>query len=531
MKSLTRKLFQERMKSLTHVANAFQAIGDDCADAFWAVSEWFTDLLPSVCLLLLGALCIFLVWVVLSAMVTLVASWIDWLGCYMYVRRHVREAAPLAPVEVYAKIMFDEAGPYQLLELEGRVLKVRPEGREEILVACASLPEIKSGYKEKAVVGSTPRVTAPPKGVVSLRADGQIVGMGVRTTVGRQTLLLTATHVLQELAMRDQASIEYNGLEVPFEKSWPLVFASPTGDLDVCGMEVPAKVWSALAVPARKLSTKPTGHKAVSVYGYSQLGRFQVASGVAVADHAPYRLLHTVSTRPSYSGSPLFDGDRVYAIHTEASRTPNRNVATSLLFLNRKESDTAETLWPQVEDIDELDEYEEMRIHGFEERIYFQGRHHYREELDDQPIGNWADYMDSLDAGDGMYLESDSQMSCPKGAKASLLVMPSPLKSSDLEPISGKSQKKSAEKDCVSQTQAPQESVSSPLKKVKRKRAPRAKQSSSSPLSGSGLGPREALKPSVAASTSKPKSIGKAQPPKTPGRPLSGSSKSTPKQQ
>jgi hypothetical protein len=176
-----------------------------------------------------------------------------------------------------------------------------------------------------------------------------------------------------------------------------------------------------------------------------------------------------------------------------------------------------------------LNEPEEMRIYGFEERIHYQGRHHYREELDDQPIGNWADYMEGLDAEDDMYLEFDSQTSCPKGAKVPTLVTPSPLKSSDSVPIDGKSQKKSARKDCVSQTQAQPASASSVPKKEKKKRARRAKENLSNLPSGSGLGPRGALKPSVAASTSKPESIGKAQNLKTPKKPLSGSSGSTPK--
>lgn len=196
--------------------------------------------------------------------------------------------------------------------------------------------------KEMAVPGSLPMpVSVWPQGLVAIRADGKRSSMGCRIKVGTTSYLLIAAHSLRG-ASGSSLSLTNGALELPMNKDWPVFAYSPSRSLDFCLIEVDKQAWSVLGVKA--LNINPTTSGSITTYGVDFAGRLNSSLGSVRRDMSkPFGLVHTASTEPGWSGTPLLNSGGVVGWHTGAgeSNLPS-NVATSVAAIvaatNTKES-------------------------------------------------------------------------------------------------------------------------------------------------------------------------------------------------
>lgn len=187
--------------------------------------------------------------------------------------------------------------------------------------------------KEMAVPGSLPMpVSSWPAGLVAIRADGKRSSMGCRITLGSSTYLLVARHALRG-ASGSSLTIGTGSVELPMSRDWPVCAYSPSGSLDFCLIEVDKQAWSVLGVKALKMTHTTSG--SVTTYGVDSSGRLNSSLGSVRRDKSkPFGLLHTASTEPGWSGTPLINSGGIVGWHTGAGETSlPSNVATSVAAL------------------------------------------------------------------------------------------------------------------------------------------------------------------------------------------------------
>jgi len=271
-------------------------------------------------------------------------------------------------------LSFDTAGPYVQVVRPLEILKVRLAKVDAAILSAHQQVELED-RKEQRVRGAFEAPAAKlPQCVVTIAEkldtlDGPVwsqLGMGVRLHYKNTTVLATAAHVLLN---KDPATIRLvrevagESLAMNIALNSRVLFYSPPADLDVVLLEINATVWSRLGVTAAKVARlKPEPRVTVRVYGPADnKAGYTYSVGLSEA-LTPGILQHACTTRPGHSGSPMFMGDQVMAIHTGAAHVANRNLATSLGFLyrllNRKESQHYEDYWTEDESLDreELDE-------------------------------------------------------------------------------------------------------------------------------------------------------------------------------
>lgn len=203
---------------------------------------------------------------------------------------------------------------------------------------------ISSAREECPVEGSTMSTVSPtaePKSLVSIQnEDGRVLGCGARMAHGSSDVFITASHVLREarshgksifIAKHDRSEVLQR---VKLDPAWPCEFYSSNEYVDLIAIQVPQYAWSLLGVNKAPVARVKSARTIVSAYGMSPTGKWMCSSGTALASQRPGALLHSCSTIPGWSGTPLYTGNSIIAIHRASngygSDTRHRNVATVL---------------------------------------------------------------------------------------------------------------------------------------------------------------------------------------------------------
>lgn len=203
---------------------------------------------------------------------------------------------------------------------------------------------ISSAREECPVEGSTMSTVSPtaePKSLVSIQSDdGRVLGCGARMAHGSSDVFITASHVLREarshgksifLAKHDRSEVLQR---VKLDPTWACEFYSSNEYVDLIAIQVPAYAWSLLGVKTAPVAKVKSARTIVSAFGMSPTGKWMCSSGTALASQKPGALLHSCSTIPGWSGTPLYVGNSIIAIHRASngygSDTRHRNVATVL---------------------------------------------------------------------------------------------------------------------------------------------------------------------------------------------------------
>jgi hypothetical protein len=252
-----------------------------------------------------------------------VAGWVHGSWRMWRLRNQVIKALSLAPGDVKAPLRYDEKGPYLDLRIEGKVLRVRCDNME--LLPLLDIPSKQFAGREsriqmeKAIAGkSLMKVEKFPGGIVVLRWKACIIGMGCRVTIGSETVLLTAMHVIDELQKDPLDSFIANGdIMLPMfeENSPPMGIAKWSDDLDFCMVKVPDAMWSILGVRALKVNrTESSAHYPARLYGFDDLGRPAMGEGT-LRWGAGFTVAYSAPTRHAFSGTPVLVENTVFGVH------------------------------------------------------------------------------------------------------------------------------------------------------------------------------------------------------------------------
>jgi hypothetical protein len=162
--------------------------------------------------------------------------------------------------------------------------------------------------------------------VIAMHKDGKasVVGMAWRGKLGEYDLCFTAAHVAMAgvdqtlwLSRPGAAGGVSKAIRLPVNR--PCVARSDPlaiGGYDFLAFSLSQKEWSLLGVRPAKINSTCPSSATISLYGRGKHG-LNVTHGIALSrDDLRYVYNHSASSFPSWSGSPLFYGGEVLAMHT-----------------------------------------------------------------------------------------------------------------------------------------------------------------------------------------------------------------------
>lgn len=176
-----------------------------------------------------------------------------------------------------------------------------------------------------------PDQTTP--GIVFLLKEDQVVGVGSRVDLNGRDVLLTATHVLRELAKEPEKSYVGTTLtKLHLDSEWPAIFCSSESDLDLTVLLLPPAVWSSLGVKKLKSTTRVSSSDYVKVVGMKRSDRVHSKGTMIPWKSRPFYYYHAASTIPSFSGTPMLGRDNlVKGVHL--GRIGGKNYGVSIKSL------------------------------------------------------------------------------------------------------------------------------------------------------------------------------------------------------
>lgn len=187
-------------------------------------------------------------------------------------------------------------------------------------------PAVTGAEKEGACYGSvvSPVDSGKEPGflVVLQNAAGETKGMGSRVRINGKSLLVTAYHVTE---MTDKLYIaKYNknegvGKRLLVDPNWIADFACKDRDVDIIGIEVPAKIWSSLGVTEAKAKIPSLNRVPISVYGADKASQVKSSQSTALVQ-SNFSGVHTATTTQGWSGSPVVSNGFVIGVHRGTDR-------------------------------------------------------------------------------------------------------------------------------------------------------------------------------------------------------------------
>nr|WMX25416.1 P2ab polyprotein [Cynosurus mottle virus] len=295
----------------------------------------------------------------------------------------------------------------------------------DVCTAFSSSPKLDQGLTpEMAMPNSPTNRVAPnsePDSLVTLYRDGAVIGFGARIKTPRgENLLLTAYHVW-ELEPEHMAK---RGKCIPLRKC-RLVYKSTSEMLDFAMVEVPSSYWTSVGVKSAHLK-KSGARTVVRAFGGQSSQDLFSTSGVATYGKTPLELVHTATTFPGWSGTPLYSKGNVVGLHfgSEKAKLKNRacNIAGLFEILPRNvevessvmADDSSQQELEHAEWVERMKQgvpYEQYEINDEDYMVGHKDYHrlaHFDAErrLNDPSYRSWADRADSDDESLGSIYET-----------------------------------------------------------------------------------------------------------------------------
>jgi hypothetical protein len=188
---------------------------------------------------------------------------------------------------------------------------------------CKSIQRTVNNRKEMAIPRSRPiNVTELPKDMVTFHCHeegqtGAVLGCGSRVTFtnGADSYLITAYHVwkgLRETGVDIVMRARNKTMKVDFEALRPFAISAP---YDFVLIKLPESTWSQLEVKPIGVMKHAKQLTSVRVYGVLN-GRPTMTCGIVKSyPLTPGKVLHTATTKPSFSGTLIRAGDLAVALH------------------------------------------------------------------------------------------------------------------------------------------------------------------------------------------------------------------------
>lgn len=250
-------------------------------------------------------------------------------------------------------------GLYANIELEDRTIAVMLHPQWWALLPGA----LSQPRQECAVNYSTESNVATgsePASLVVLQTEAGVnLGAASRVQHGGSSVLLTASHVLRTGKAAGPVYIAKHNknnkslMRVLLDPEWPAVFGCGHADVDLAAIRVPDTAWSLLGVGTAKVVKPTLGKTACRVFGFKTGDKtWRSSTGTATAGEHNCSLVHTCTTYPGWSGSPLYMGNSIIGIHREAHKLGESNLATIAFpfFLRKEDSGDKTVPFKELED-------------------------------------------------------------------------------------------------------------------------------------------------------------------------------------
>jgi len=199
--------------------------------------------------------------------------------------------------------------------------------------------------------GTPPGQTNFP-GLCAIRGSpeqgNELVGMCSRVKFNGGTVLKTALHVWKEVFNAPDGTflLECKGKAVKLSPEHAIVMQSGVKDLDFVLVSIPESCWSVIGASIIKVGKFKPGF--VQIYGFKD-GVFGYAAGRAQFGDELFEIKHHCSTWAGFSGSPLFNGNKMVGMHRGAIRADNVNLGTTSFMLDTNFDVPAEPLTLETE--------------------------------------------------------------------------------------------------------------------------------------------------------------------------------------
>lgn len=193
-------------------------------------------------------------------------------------------------------------------------------------------------------------VTKTPRGVAIIHTGtpgsstiNSSFGVFSKMKIGKKIYGVTAFHVYKEVHERvrhvESANcyIRVDDIDIPLDiLKAPRRFWSHFDDFDIVGIELSSNFWSNAKMKTLKTRFDPRAGQSVAVNTPLKDGSWETSIGVIKHAKGPFRFVHTASTRPGASGSPITISGVVVGIHTRSIPDKELNSGTALTMLQPK---------------------------------------------------------------------------------------------------------------------------------------------------------------------------------------------------
>jgi len=275
------------------------------------------------------------------------------------IARKLRHAVATDEIELTGKLRYDYQGPYLEVNTARGMAKVRVSSADMFPLVHSPAPAAKYG-EEAEMPRSMVLPQALPKYVVELLSCGRVVGAGFRTSVGKQDVILTASHVIRGLMQSgSEFVLRANGNEVVVDDEMKklMIWAVDAPGLDVTGFTLPPRALSHLAITKGKMARTPV-QTAIRSHGFYK-DDYVMCTGTITKTLGSLMFKHNATTVPGFSGSPITTPTgAIVGMHLKGFSMHNEGVSLDLFVAQgRQESDFV--LQAYHNDLDQ-DEYEDL---------------------------------------------------------------------------------------------------------------------------------------------------------------------------
>lgn len=257
------------------------------------------------------------------------------------IARKLRHAVQTDEIELTGKLRYDYQGPYLEVNTARGLMKVRVSSADMFPLVHTPAPAAK--YGNESVMPRSMVLPGPmPKYIVEFLSGGRVVGAGFRTSVGKQDVIMTATHVIRGLMSAGAEFVlrrDDREVVVDDEMKKLILLAVEAPGLDVVGFTLPQQAVSYLGITKGKMAKTPV-QTAVRSHGVYQ-GESVSCTGTITKTLGSFLFKHNATTVPGFSGSPLTTpSGAIIGMHLKGFPMFNEGVSLDLFVAQgRMESD------------------------------------------------------------------------------------------------------------------------------------------------------------------------------------------------
>lgn len=251
--------------------------------------------------------------------------------------RAISEAIPLLPqpapvIDLSTSVVQYDAllGPHARITVNGieTVVRLNPLNH-----AVSLSPPIETGGKEAVLLSSvTPQPAQPPSSQVSITLGGKHHGWAVR--IDSKTLLTTKHQLDQVLTYAGTVCMERGGKQIPLDRSKLHPVGRFPSSSDQAAFSLEPGTFSAIGVTVAKRAAPISGQ--FQLFTHNDMAQSVLCVGTMQRSEGSNLIfVHNGWSKPGTSGAPIWQGDRVVAIHTGSNAQATENYATSMTYVDQ----------------------------------------------------------------------------------------------------------------------------------------------------------------------------------------------------